>query len=150
VCLVDPDQAAIVNACADAALVLVTMRIRRDETLDALGGDLDLLLRRLPMAAAVLAGESFDLLAGPESGHHESLTEAEEALTEAKARLATLEKKLAEVSAALDAAITTGGSDSADGFEDLDRQREIILRRTIKARVRVESAQADVDALLGS
>ena len=48
VCLIDPDQAAIVNACSDAALVLVTMRIRGDETLDALGGDLDLLLRRLP------------------------------------------------------------------------------------------------------
>jgi len=149
VCLIDPDQAAIVNACADAALVLVTMRIRGDETLDALGGDLDLLLRRLPMAAAVLAGESFDLLAGPESGHHESLTEAEEALAEAKARLATLEKKLLEATAALEVAVATDGSDPGDDFEDLDRQREIVLRRTIKARVRVESAQADVDALLG-
>jgi hypothetical protein len=150
VCLIDPDQAAIVNACADAALVLVTMRIRRDETLDALGGDLDLLLRRLPMTAAVLAGESFDLLAGPESGHHESLAGAEEALEEAKARLATLEKKLAEVSAAVDAAGTTGDSESADHVEELERNREIVLRRTIKARVRVESTQADVDALLGS
>jgi hypothetical protein len=150
VCLIDPDQAAIVNACADAALVLVTMRIRRDETLDALGGDLDLLLRRLPMTAAVLAGESFDLLAGPESGHHESLAGAEEALEEAKARLATLEKKLAEASAAVDAAGTTGDSESADQVEELTRNREIVLRRTIKARVRVESAQADVDALLGS
>jgi amino acid transporter len=150
VCLVDPDQAAVVNACADAALVLVTMRIRGDETLDAFGGDLDLLLRRLPMAAAVLAGETFDLLAGPESGHHESLTEAEEALAEAQARLATLEKKLAEASAALEAAVAAEGSDPTDNFENLDRQREIILRRTVKARVRVESAQAEVDAVLGS
>jgi amino acid transporter len=150
VCLVDPDQAAVVNACADAALVLVTMRIRGDETLDAFGGDLDLLLRRLPMAAAVLAGEAFDLLAGPESGHHESLTEAEEALAEAQARLATLEKKLAEASAALEAAVAAEGSDPTDNFENLDRQREIILRRTVKARVRVESAQAEVDAVLGS
>jgi chromosome segregation ATPase len=126
------------------------MRIRRDETLDALGGDLDLLLRRLPMTAAVLAGESFDLLAGPESGHHESLAGAEEALEEAKARLSTLEKKLAEVSVAVDAAGTTGDSESADHVEELERNREIVLRRTIKARVRVESTQADVDALLGS
>ena len=81
-----------------------------------------------PMAAAVLAGESFDLLAGPESGHHESLTEAEEALAEAKARLATLEKKLIEASAALEVAVATDGSDPADDFEDLDRQREIVLR----------------------
>ena len=150
VCLIEPDQAAIVNACADAALVLVTLRIRGDETLDARGGDLDLLLRRLPMAAAVLAGESFDLLAGPESGHHESLAEAEEALAEAKARLATLEKRLAEASAVVDAASTTGGPGTADHVEELDRQREIVLRRTIKARVRVEAAQADVDALLGT
>jgi hypothetical protein len=126
------------------------MRIRGDETLDAFGGDLDLLLRRLPMAAAVLAGEAFDLLAGPESGHHESLTEAEEALAEAQARLATLEKKLAEASAALEAAVAAEGSDPTDNFENLDRQREIILRRTVKARVRVESAQAEVDAVLGS
>jgi phage shock protein A len=102
------------------------------------------------MTAAVLAGESFDLLAGPESGHHESLAEAEEALAEAKARLATLEKKLAEASAAVDAAGTTGDSESADQVEELTRNREIVLRRTIKAQVRVESAQADVDALLGS
>jgi hypothetical protein len=149
VCLVNPDQAAVVNACADATLVLVTMRIRRDETLDALGGDLDLLLRQLPMTAAVMAGESFDLLAGPESGHHESLAEAEEALQEAQARLATLERKLAEASAALDDARTSGVSDSADHVAELERRREIVMRRTIKARVRVESAQAEVDALSG-
>jgi hypothetical protein len=149
VCLVNPDQAAIVNACADATLVLVTMRIRRDETLDALGGELDLLLRQLPMTAAVLAGESFDLLAGPESGHHQSLVEAEEALEEAKARLATLEKKLAEASAALDAARIGDAADSADRVEELERNRAIVSRRTIKARVRVESAQAEVDALSG-
>jgi hypothetical protein len=150
VCLVNPDQAAIVNVCADATLVLVTMRIRRDETLDALGGDLDLLLRRLPMTAAILAGESFDLFAGPESGHHQSLVEAEEALQEAKARLATLEKKLAEASAAVDAARSSDAAEPADRVEELERSREIVLRRTIKARVRVESVQADVDALLGS
>ena len=102
VCLIDVDQAAIVSACADAALVLVTMRIRKDETLDALGGDLDLLLRRLPMTAAVLAGEPVDLLAGPESGRHVTLAEAEEELAEAKVRLKTLEAHLSAATAAVD------------------------------------------------
>jgi amino acid transporter len=152
VCLVDPDQAAIVSACADAALVLVTMRIRGDATLDALGGDLDLLLRRLPMTAAVLAGEPVDLLAGPESGRHVTLAEAEGALTEAKARLKTLEGQLSEATAAVDNArlwaVPDEPEDEAE-IEELTRQREAVLRRTLKARARVERAQADVDELVG-
>ena len=152
VCLVEPDQTAIVQACADAALVLVTMRIRGDDTLDALGGDLDALLQRLPMTAAVLAGESIDLLAGPDSGHHQTLAEAEEALSEAQARLATLERRLTEAMEAVDTASNSRAADdpnAAAKVEELERQREIVMRRTIKARVRVESAQADVEALTG-
>ncbi len=152
VCLIDPDQAAIVNACADAALVLVTMRIRGDDTLDALGGDLDLLLRRLPMTAAVLAGEPVDLLAGPESGHHVTLAEAEEALADAKARLKTLEGRLSEATAAVDDArlwaVPDDPEDEAE-IEELSRQRETVFRRTLKAQARVEAAQAEVAGIVG-
>jgi hypothetical protein len=152
VCLVDPDQAAISSACADAALVLVAMRIRGDAALDALGGDLDLLLRRLPMTAAVLAGEPVDLLAGPESGHHVTVAEAEEVLAEAKARLKTMEGRLSEATAAVDDArlwaVPDDPEDDAE-IEELNHQRETVLRRTMKARARVELAQAEVDRVLG-
>jgi amino acid transporter len=152
VCLLDPDQAAISSACADAALVLVAMRIRGDAALDALGGDLDLLLRRLPMTAAVLAGEPVDLLAGPESGHHVTVAEAEEALAEAKARLKTMEGRLSEATAAVDDArlwaVPDDPEDEAE-IEELNHQRETVLRRTMKARARVELAQAEVDRVIG-
>jgi len=151
VCLIDADQAAIVSACADAALVLVTMRIRKDETLDALGGDLDLLLRRLPMTAAVLAGEPVDLLAGPESGRHVTLAEAEEELAEAKVRLKTLEAHLSAATAAVDDARLWAVPDDLEDeaeIEELSRQREAVLRRTLKAKARVETAQTDVDRVV--
>lgn len=152
VCLVDLDQATIVRACADAALVLVSMRIRGDETLDATGEDLNRLLHRLPMSAAVLAGEPVDLSAGPESGLHRSQAEAEEMLAEAEARLSTLEQRLSDTTTELDEAKFWGEADDPDAatyLEEIKRRHEIVLRRTIKARVRVEAAQADVDALLG-
>ncbi len=150
VCLIDPDQPAIVRSCADAAIVFVSMRIRRDDRLDALGGDLDRLLEQLPMTAAVLAGESVDLLAGPESGHHRMLTEAEENLAEAEARLKTLERRLTDATAEVDAASRRMGADepvTEAEIEGLIGWRETVLRRTLKARVRVESARAELDAL---
>ena len=150
VCLVDPDQAAIVRMCADAAIVFATMRIRGDNTLDAFGGDLDRLLWQLPMTAVVLAGESVDLLAGPESGHHRTLTEAEENLAEAEARLKTLERRLADATAELDAASRRTEADepvTEAEIEGLLGWKETVQRRTLKARVRVESAKAELDAL---
>ena len=78
------------------------------------------------------------------------LRDLDSALEEAKARLSTLEKKLAEASTAVDAARAGLFPDMADQVEELERNRAVVLRRTMKARVRVESAQAEVDALSGS
>ena len=142
VCRADLDQGAMVRTSADAAIVFVTMRIRRDDTLDALGGDLNRLLERLPMTVAVLAGEPVDLLAGPDSGHHRSLTEAEDNLAEAEARLKTLERRLAAATAEVDSASLRLEADepvTEAELEELVRWRETVLRRTLKARVRVET-----------
>ena len=150
VCLIDPDQAAIVAACADASLVLLTLRIHRDVTLDPVGGDLDALLQRLPMTAVVLAGETVDLLAGPESDYA-SLGAAEEAFAEAEARLETLESHLAGIDGDIESLRFWAIPDDASVEEqvaELERRRQIVLRRVLKARVKVESARADVDSLL--
>jgi chromosome segregation ATPase len=103
------------------------------------------------MTVAVLAGEPVDLLAGPESGHHRSLSQAEDNLAEAEARLKTLERRLAEATAETDSASLRLEADepvTEAELEELIRWQEAVLRRTLKARVRVESARAELDALM--
>lgn len=148
-CLIDADARTIVNTCADAAIVMVPMRIHRDETLGPCGQDLDALLQRLPLTAALLAAQPVDLLAGPESGDHVTLAEAEDAVAEAETRLHTLERRLASINRDLDAAeagLVDGDVDAV--IEDLTRERQTVGRRTLKARARVETARTELDALI--
>lgn len=148
-CLVDADGHDIVRACADAAIVILPMRIHRDETLGPLGEDLDALFRRLPLTAAVLAAHPVDLLAGPESGHHVTLAEAEDAVEEAESRLRTLERRLSTIDRDLMAAregLVDGDVDEI--IEDLARERQTAMRRTLKARARVEMARSELEELI--
>ncbi|MEN8234031.1 MAG: amino acid permease [Actinomycetota bacterium] len=148
-CLIDADTHGIVEACADATLVVAPMRIHRDETLGPCGHNLDALLQRLPLTAAVLAAQPVDLLAGPESGDHVTLAEAEDAVEEAEARLHTLERRLVTIDRDLTAAreeLVVGYVDEI--IEDLTRERQTVTRRTLKAQARVEMARSERDALL--
>jgi len=150
-CLMNPDHDAIVATCADAALVFMTMRISKDHALDPMGGDLDSLLRRLPLTAAVLAGESVDLLAGPESGRHQARTEAEEAVEEATARLGALTDRADQIDEQIKAAAAQLFNDLSSDYvplAGLEKQREALRRRVLKARARVESAQSELDSII--
>ncbi|MEN8112812.1 MAG: amino acid permease [Actinomycetota bacterium] len=152
ICLIDADPETIISACADAALVIAPMRIHREETLGPLDTDLDSLLQRLPLTAAVLSAQPVDLLAGPESGHHVTLADAEDAVEDAETRLHALERRLAGIDRDLAGARErhdAGDSGAAEEVEDLTRERQTVMRRTLKARVRVESARSEVAALLG-
>jgi hypothetical protein len=148
----NPDHDTIVATCADAALVFVTMRISKDHALDPMGGDLDSLLRRLPLTAAVLASESVDLLAGPESGRHQARSEAEESVEEAIARLSALSDRTGqldeEIKAAAAQLLNDPSGDDAP-LSDLEEQREALRRRLLKARARVEGAQSELDSING-
>ncbi len=150
-CLVAADPATIARVSADAALVFVTMRLRAEEALDPVGGQLDDLLAHLPLTAAVHAGEPFDLLAGPESGHHLTLAEAEASLAAATNRKEALERSLHELDdeiRALYAQIEAGAAPQPDGLEELLDRREQIVRRILKARARVAANEAEVAEIL--
>lgn len=151
-CLVNPDHDAIVATCADAALVFMTMRIKKAHALDPTGGDLDTLLRRLPLTAAVLAGETVDLLAGPESGRHQARTEAEEAVDEATARLVALSDRGDQIDEKIKAAAAQLFNDLSSDYvplAELEKEREALRRRVLKARARVDSAQSELDSING-
>lgn len=151
VCLVDPDQAAIVRTCADASLVFIPMRIHKGHAIDPVGGDLDGLLQRLPMTAAFLAGEAVDLMAGPESGPPHEVLAAEEAVEEAEGRLESLQRHLDGIDLEIEALSLVEAPDHSDldaELDHLDRQRETVLRRILKARARVETARTELAGLL--
>ncbi len=148
-CVAGADEAA--RASAEASLVFVTMRLRDDAVLDPAGAPLDGLLGRLPMTAAVYAGEPIDLLAGPESGRHTTLAEAEAALQGAEERQEALEKALRELDDEIRSAhagAQNGDGEAATRLEDLMERRETVVRRVLKARARVNAGRAEVDALL--
>ncbi len=150
-CLVSVDQASIVAASGDASLVFVAMRLRQEGALDPTGGPLDALLAQLPLTAAVYAGEPFDLLAGPESGRHLTLAEAEAALTAARERQASLERNLRDLDEEIQTAAQqaeAGDEAAALAVEGLMESRERLVRRILKARARVATGQAEVEALL--
>ncbi len=150
-CVDGSDHATLALACASASLVFVTMRLRSDEILDPAGERLDGLLADLPLTAAVYAGEPFDLLAGPESGHHVSLAEAEAALQAARERREALERALKELDGEIHAArdeADAGNGAAAARMEELLERRETVVRRVLKARARVATGKAEVDALL--
>ncbi len=143
VVFVEARHGDVYEACAGAGLVFMPMRVREEVTLDVTGGDLADLLTRLPLAAVVLAAQPIDLLAGPESGPQLSLVEAEDAADQAAARLSALLKRLAAIDAEVEAAWADEDHQAA-----LEREREDVARRVIKARARLATAKAEVAALL--
>ncbi len=151
VAVIDGDHDAVVATSADASLVFVPLRIRRDEILDAEGNDLDALLQQLPLAAGFLAGATVDLTAGPESGLYLTRAQAEARVEEAEARVKTLEHQLAAVDeeiAAHSAGSPPGDPDADERLATLERRRETVRRRTLKAEARAESALAELEALV--
>ena len=81
----------VLRLSADAALVMLPLRLYAHQPLDPFGGPLDELLARLPITALVLAAEDVDLEAGPEDEH---ATRRANALDKLKA--ASKREKLAE------------------------------------------------------
>jgi amino acid transporter len=150
--LTAPTLDDVVAACTGAAIVLLPMRVRRGEILDPLGGRLDDVLRRLPMTAGVLAGAPVDLAAGPDTRHHTALTAAEERVETARHRLRSLEGHLADLEQEvavlrMDAARPDDGEAPAR-LREREEQMQTVLRRTLKARAKLDAATADLSAIL--
>ncbi|MBT8211657.1 MAG: hypothetical protein KJN71_00795, partial [Acidimicrobiia bacterium] len=146
VALPTADRGALGATCRDTTLVLGTMRLREESTLGPADLDLYDLLEVLPLTAAVSAGEEFDLLAGPESGRHFTLVEAERSLDAARERHGALQKRSEKVAAELiqlqEAAKVNPSI--ADKVAELEETLNDLRRRVLKAEARVKAAQLEI------
>lgn len=152
--LIAPNVDAAAAACGDATLVMVPARLRRDEILDPLNEDLYALFDRLPVAAAVVAGSPVDLVAGPESGEHSQIPDAEERVEAAESRLKRLETQFAKIDgelADLRVKAERNGSEEDEAKLDAAEARHTTLtRRLLKARALTDRACAELAELLES
>lgn len=143
-----PQVAAVATACVDATMVILPMRLREGEILDWAGDELEAVVKRLPLTAAVIAGAPIQLDAPPDSGPASALAEAEEAVEDARRRAAVLEKQVSEREAEVER-LTEAFDDpnAAEMLEAARRRLEEVRRRAVKARLRTETAEAHVHEL---
>ena len=142
---------AVASACGDAALVMIPSRLRRDDLLDPLDNDLYPLLEDLPMAAAIVAATSVDLIAGPESGVYSELAAAEDRVASAQDRL----KRLTDQANKLENEVKELRSRASDG-EWFDEEQQLesaeahfagLTRRVAKAQFALDLAEQALEAL---
>ena len=141
----------ISTICADAALVMVSTRLRRGEVLDPWERSLYSLVSELPMVAAIIAATNIDLIAGPESGAYSAIAAAEDRLAAAQDRL----KRIADQVTKIDSQVAElqQNADRATSTEDealleaAETRQAALNRRLVKARVAYGAAEQDLAAL---
>jgi len=141
-CLTNPDGAAIAAASSDAAFVFLPAKLRRTQIVGPYDVPVADLLGRLPTSAAVLAGESFDLSASPESEEHQHLLAAEERFDAAQQRVKTLAGQKVELEAAREEARARVTNPSYSVTEEDVAGAELRLRNVTR---RLAKAQASYD-----
>lgn len=154
-----PTADAIVAYSADAALVFIPFRLRNQQPLDMFGDPLNPLLSRLPVCAAVLAGQDIDLAAAPEAGAAAKIAAALDALSDARKKEREAETN-AETAAdivestmtELDQAIAAGADESiisrhAAALRDAQKNAVKTARKAAKAAVKVEDWQKTAHGL---
>ena len=145
----DDVPATVAAACHDSSMVLVPMRLREGEMLDLEGRPLAPLIESLPLAAGILAGRPFDLVAQPDTGSVGELATADAAVEEARRRLAILERQFANAESELAdlAEHKPGRLVTPEELEVAKQRVEDVHRRVLKAGVRLTEAEDEVEAL---
>ena len=146
--LLQPSRRRFVEACTDATLVLMPMRVRDELIIDPFGGDMTELVPHLPMTGGILAGADIDLIAAPDSGEGAVLAAAEDAADEAAERLRVLEQQLEAAEVEVARLTESGDHGANDALLEAEEHLERTQRRTLSARSRADMARAVVDGLL--
>ncbi|UCF92777.1 MAG: amino acid permease [Desulfobacterales bacterium] len=157
------DGDAIATHSSGAALVFLPLRIRSNQPLGPFGEPLADLLRRLPMAALVLAAEDIELDAEPEEGQAGETAAALDALADAEKHALEAEKEAAKASEAATAAQEKlrqiEGAEAETEIEEAEiaeiksaalataTQAEKATRRAAKARAKAQAAAQAVTEL---
>jgi hypothetical protein len=143
----------IARTSADAALVLLPMRLRDGALLDQFGNEFSALVSRLPMTAGFVAGAPVELSAGPDTGEPGRLAAAEREAFEAGERRTALEKRLAKIASEIQElrvrAEEAPSRRVQNDLADAEKRRESTRRKIMTARAKEEAARAEVARLAG-
>lgn len=129
-------------------LVLIPMILKGTSLREGLTGrDLEDVADRLPLVAAVMAAEHVDLAAGPESGPHADLLQAEGRLRMVRDRHQVLVRQAEEARSDLERLTEARQSDPTltGEVEVAEARVEDLRRRVLQAEVRIETAEAELD-----
>ncbi|MCP3974172.1 MAG: amino acid permease [bacterium] len=150
-CFINPGIEEIVSVSGDASFVFLPAKLKRSEIVGPYDVAVADLMSRLPTSAAVLAGESFDLAASPESEEHQQLLAAEERYDAAEQRVKTLAGQIGQLEAALEEARARVSNPSysvtPDDVAAAQQRLDNVNRRLVKARVSLDTARLEVDQL---
>jgi amino acid transporter len=136
----------VVSASRSADLVLMPMRISKDEILDGHGQPLGDVFDRLPQTAAILAGQRVDLEAGPESGEASEVAALQEEVVDAEDRARTLNRVHEKLLVRLTDLRARAPRDVAARHElaELEEELATVRRRILKAEARAETARREL------
>ncbi len=140
----------LLDASADSALVMVPMALKGTSMLEATTRvEFGSILDRLPLVAAVMAGRPVDITAGPETGPHARLLEAEERLDAVKDRLRVLVRQAAQAEKDRDRLTAAAITDlSLAGEVEVAQERVAALARSVRhTEAGVQVAEAEVEML---
>jgi len=133
---------SIMKYSADATLVFLPFRLKRNQLTDAFGNPVEELLPHLPMTAMVLAAEDIDLDAEPEEGKPAEVASALDALTDAEKKARDSKKEAAEALEAAEKAENKVSEMIADARPGADRET---MTRIEKATETAERAKNQAD-----
>jgi amino acid transporter len=133
---------SIVKYSADATLVFLPFRLKRNQLTDAFGNPVEELLPHLPMTAMVLAAEDIDLDAEPEEGKPAEVASALDALTDAEKKARDAKKEAAEALEAAEKAENKVSEMIAAARPGADRETMTRIEKATKTAERAKN-QAD-------
>jgi hypothetical protein len=131
-------------ASVDAALVMVPMALKGTDLLEDISGtDLLPAVARLPLVAAIMAGQPVDLAAGPESGPQAEVVAAEERYDTSRDRLRSAERQAAQAARDRDRLRAALAEDPGLTGEVAVAEARVTdtADRLLRARGRVEAAR---------
>lgn len=135
---------------AKASIVLMPFRVRGEKILNPFGGQVDQLVKGLPVTALVLAREDIDLGVEPEEGAAAEVAKAQDAFADARGQLKKAEEEAARCGKLwedifrqlLKAQIA---EKPADEILDLEMQSSKARQRTVEAARDVAKAEDKVE-----
>jgi hypothetical protein len=146
-CLATPSVGQIAKTSSKAGFVMLPAELRQGEFSGPFDHPTALLLGMLPTTAVFIAGTSVDLAAGPETEQGIQLRAAEELVRVAENRLRALHRQRERLEAEME--LRTGGNDwDEDDIVAAEQRLRTVERRILKTQAKLDSAKADVAALL--